>query len=128
MTVSEFIGYLKTLFAQVKFYNGTINKDERCVGVYLRSGPTKPLAIGGKNNTSYSILPLSMLVHWSENANETEQQANSIHSALWGLSNFVIGSRRIIQVDMLDPGPVDISRDEKGIAEMVIRLNIYYER
>lgn len=129
MLVSEFVTYLQQEFPSVSFYNGTINKNEpECVGVYAtgRIGPR--IALGGLENTSYSHLPVSILVHWGKNSDKCQIQANSIYERLFGKSNFYIGDRRIASLQMLDSCPVDIQRDENGICEMVIRLNILYDR
>ncbi len=129
MTVSNFIGYLKTLYPDYVFYNGTINKnDQRCVGVYLKGRGELHRAIGDLNNTSYSILPVSILIHWGKDARICETTANEIYISLQSAINITINNKRVIYFELADSSPVDISRDENGICEMVIRLNILYER
>lgn len=129
LRVAEFKDYLKSLFPSVKIYNGTIDKNSKeCVGIYRRGRANNAIAIGGVENTSYSILPVSILVHWTEDADICESMANDIYLALQEKTDVLINNRRIIMFQMLDSGPVDLNRDDKNIVEMVIRTNIIYER
>lgn len=127
--VSEFVGFLEQQFPGTKFYNGSINKaDSKCAGVYLRGSGKPRIALGGIENTSYSVLPISILVHWTEDSDECEAKANEVYAALFGANDQAIGGKRVIMFQMLDPCPISVQRDEKNIVEMVIRLNILYER
>lgn len=129
MKVSEFVGHLKTVFPTTKFYNGSINKAEKqCVGVYARGGAGGLLALGGKAYTSYAVLPITLLVHWSEDSDVCETKANEIFEYLFGLSNITIGGRRLIQVRLPDSSPIDVGRDEGNISERTIHAHLFYER
>lgn len=130
LTASDFKDYLKQQFPSIiNWYVGTIDKNQaQCIGIYTRGNILPNIALGGLANTSYNTLPISILVHWTDNAALCEQQANEIYSHLFGLSSFEINGRRIITTKLLDSGPKDISRDENNICEMVIRLTIFYER
>lgn len=129
MTSSEFVQFLKEKFPDIKIYNGTINRKEAyCIGVYTQGTYNPILAIGGPANTSYGVLPIRILVHWGEDANICQQKANEIYNILFGLNDFKIADRRIINLQMLDPCPVDIQRDENNICEMIIRLVIFYDK
>lgn len=127
---SHIVQYLKTLFPAVKFYNGTIDKTQsQCVGVYNRNGAgSPPLALGGKANTSYAKISISILVHWTENTDLCEVQAGLIYEALYGLSNVTIEEHRVIVVNLTNPSPISVGRTEDNIAEMVIPATLYYER
>ena len=125
LTVSDFMNELKKRYPNIKFFNGCISKNEKCVGVYARGSAAKPVAIGSPS--SYGILPLTMLIHWSENSNECESAANSLYEGLE--SGFTsINSVRVAQLQLLESSPVNIGRDDNNICEMTIRLNIIYER
>lgn len=130
MLVTEFTDYLKTQMLNTTFRTGAIDKNNaQNIGVYLgKTGAASNIALGGVNNTSVSILPVRILVHWSEDADLCQQKANAIYSALEGKTDFLIGARRIASVEMLDIAPVDIGREQSNVCEMVIRLNIHYER
>lgn len=126
-TISEFVQQLKSMFPAVKFYNGAIDKSaKQCVGVYARGNAAAVRAIGGQS--SYNTLPVSILVHWTEDSNLCEITANSLYTALYESSMLVIGGKRVIDIVLLDSCPINVDRDANNIVEMVIRLNIVYER
>ena len=125
ITISDFVQVLKGLHPDIKFFNGCISKDEKCVGVYARGNSTPPTAIGSE--PSYRILPATLLVHWNENSDECEKTANSLYKTLEkGISS--ISGVRVIQLQLLESVPVNIGRDDTNKCEMTIRLNIFYER
>lgn len=125
ITISNFMEILKAKYPNIKFFNGCISKDEKCVGVYARGNAEPPTAIGSK--PSYGVLPVTLLIHWGENSNECEITANSIYAGLEEPIEEVNG-RRVIQVQLLESTPVNIGRDDSNICEMTIRLNLFYER
>lgn len=125
LTISKFLAVLKERHPDIKFFNGCISKNEKCVGVYARGNAAPPSAIGSK--PSYGILPVTFLIHWGENSNECETTANMLYE--W-LENGIaeIDGVRVIQLQLLESTPVNIGRDDNNICEMTIRLNIMYER
>ena len=125
ITISDFIQTLKKQYSAIKFFNGSISKTEKCVGVYARGNATPPTAIGSK--PSYGILPVTMLIHWGENSKECEKTANLLYEGLEsGIAT--INNLRVIQIQLLESSPTNIGRDDNNICEMTIRLNIFYER
>lgn len=129
MLVSDFIDYLELEFPAINFFEGTIDRNlDECIGVYLREGGRPFIAIGGPEYTSFNSKPLSILIHWTESANQCEVTSNLVYNFLFGKSNFVIGNKRVASIEMLDSGPINISRDENNICEMAIRINIIYDK
>ena len=129
MTVNDFMSYMETNFPLVDFSSGFIDRDkEKVIGIYLGSSASPVLALGGVQNTSYNILPITILVHWTESSSECEGQAKAIYNFLLGKSDFNISSIRIVSIQMLESSPVNIQRDEKNYCEMVIRCNIIYSK
>ena len=129
MKTTEFTQYLKSLFPTVTFFTGMIDKSNpQCVGVYAKGRYAPTDTLGGVQNSSYNILPISLLVHWTESTTECETMANSIYETLEASPDIIIGGRRVVTVELLDSCPVDVDRDENNIVEMIIRLNIIYER
>ena len=125
LKIKDFVAVLKAQYPDIKFFNGCISRDEKCVGVYARGNATPISAIG--TQPSYNVLPATLLVHWSENSDECESVANTLYE---GLENGIktINNTRVIQVQMLDSSPVNIGRDDCNICEMTLRINILYER
>lgn len=125
LTIDDLITALEAKFPNVAFYNGCISKDDKCVGLYARGGVPAPRAIG--SNPSYRILPVTMLIHWGENSDVCETQANALYEGLeQGIAT--ISNTRVIDIDLIDSCPIDIGRDDKNICERTIRFNLYYER
>ena len=125
LTVSDFVQSLKAKYPDIKFFNGCVSKDERCVGVYARGNATPISAIGTK--PSYNVLPVTLLVHWGENSADCESTANLLYEGLEaGIET--INNVRVIQIQMLDSTPVNIGRDDNNTCEMTLRINIFYER
>lgn len=129
MLNSEVIAWLKTKYPGADVYNSTIPKNaEKCIGVYLKERGSRVMAIGGYANSSYASLPLSILIHWGQDADACQVQANDLYEMMQAAGGETIGGHRIVDFDLQDPGPVDVSRDDNNICEMVIRVNIIYER
>lgn len=125
LTVSDFVQVLKAKYPDIKFLNGCISKYEKCVGVYARGNAAPISAIGTK--PSYTVLPVTLLVHWGENSNDCEVTANNLYEGLEaGIET--IKDTRVIEIQMVDSTPVNIGRDDNNICEMTIRINIFYER
>ena len=129
LRISEVITWLKTKYPGTAFYNSTIPKNEQqCVGIYLKDRGSRIIAIGGYAATSYASLPLSILIHWGQDADACQTLANDIYEMMQAAEKETIGGHRIVDFDLQDIGPVDVSRDANNICEMVIRVNITYER
>ncbi|ASA26358.1 hypothetical protein B9T62_16910 [Paenibacillus donghaensis] len=110
------------------WYIGKIDSSKtQCIGLYNINAGTPVLAIGGLENTSYAVKAVSILVHWSKNADTAERKAQEVYAALFGQSG-VIGGKRVIAFNMRTPEPVDVGTDDAGIYEHVIETTIYYER
>jgi hypothetical protein len=125
LKVSDFVQTLKSKYPNIKFFNGCISRDEKCVGVYARGNASPITAVGTK--PSYSVLPVTLLVHWGENSDDCETTANQLYEGLeQGIDR--INNTRVIQIQMLDSTPVNIGRDDNNNCEMTIRINIFYER
>lgn len=125
LTVSNFVQVLKAKYPNIKFFNGCVSRDEKCVGVYARGNAAPVSAIG--TNPSYNVLPVTLLVHWGENSDDCETTANTLYEGLEaGVET--INNTRVIQIQMLDSCPVNIGRDDSNVCEMTIRINIFYER
>jgi hypothetical protein len=125
LTVSDFVQALKQSYPGIRFLNGCICKDEKCVGVYARGNAAPVSAIGTK--PSYNILPVTLLVHWGESSKDCEDTANNLYKVLEdGIET--INNTRVIQTQLLDSSPVNIGRDDNNTCEMTIRINIFYER
>lgn len=126
ITAGDFKEYLKTQYPDTAFYNGCIDKDIKCIGVYARGNVSRQVGIGAPS--SYNILPISLLIHWDESSDNCEAIANSIYEGLDSFKTGSIKNKRLIALNLMDSCPIGIGRDEKNRCEMTIRLNVIYER
>lgn len=124
--------YMKDKFPSLANVLGNGFMDKRnamSIGIFLgsdtRSGNN--LAIGGLECTSVRMLPINIQIRWSENKKLHDEKAIEIYDALLTeTQNFEVGSVKIAYIQMLDPCPVTLGRDDKNICESIIRANFYY--
>ena len=76
---------------------------------------------------SYDIKPISILLHWNNDANDTERQAYDLYRKISESRDVIINNIEIPYIEMLSSEPIDVGTDDKGIYERVIELNIYYK-
>lgn len=128
MTLAHIRDWLKTFGIAEHYYIGKLdNKQDRSLGVYTLKGNGAPVTAIGTQST-YDIIGVSLLLHWSNNANETEVTARSLYEKLRTIKNFKINDKQIYMIELLVPEPIDVGTDDKGIYERVIEMNLYYER
>lgn len=131
MTLVNILDWLETLgVAEHCYANRLDNKKEKSLGVYDRTPSGSPvMAIGGLQNSSYDIMTLSLLLHWTRSFQETETAAQALWDALVSVRDADIpGDQHIQFLQMTVPKPVYVSTDENGIHEYVINFNLYYRR
>jgi hypothetical protein len=128
LMASNVRSFLEAAFPTTKFYAGTINKnDTQCIGIYPRERVPFEISVGGTNNTSSWTLPLSILVHWSEDTFQCEQKASELYEFFVKAKDTTISGISIISFKLKDSCPVDLKRDSNNICEMVIRLDVIYK-
>ena len=102
---------------------------EKSIGVYSLKRTGSPIiALGGLENTTYNTKPVSVLIHWNKNADETERTAQHLFDKLLEIKNYQIGDTEIHFIKMNVPDPVDVGTDDKGVYERVIEFEVYYQR
>lgn len=128
MTLAHIRDWLKTFGIAEHYYIGKLdNKQDKSLGVYTLKGNGAPVTAIGTQST-YDIIGVSLLLHWSNNANETEVTARTLYEKLRTIKNFKINDKQIYMIELLVPEPIDVGTDDKGIYERVIEMNLYYER
>ena len=129
MLLSDVRDFLKELNIADHYYIGKLDtKQERSIGVYQRPGGMSRIAIGGLSCTSYDVKRVSILVHWNQNAKETEEKALELFNKLIEMENVQMGDSKVYFIAMQTPEPIDVGLDESGIYERVIQMDIYHER
>lgn len=131
MTLADVLEWLKTLNTKfVHYYMGTLDsKKDKSLGVYNLKREGKPIiALGGLECTTYCVKRISLLIHWTNAADDTENNSIALFEELLTAKPIKIGKYSINFIGMLTNEPVDIGRDDKGICEYVIEFEIYYKR
>ena len=131
MTLANIRDWLKTLDVAEHYYTNRLdNKQEKSLGVYNRTAAGRPVtALGGIENSSYNILPVSLLLHWNRSYPQAEAAAQDLWDKLQGVTDIDIpGDQHIQFLQMTVLGPVYVSTDQDGIHEFVISFNLYYRR
>jgi hypothetical protein len=131
MILANIRDWLKTLDVAEHYYTNRLdNKQEKSLGVYNRTAAGRPVtALGGIENSSYNILPVSLLLHWNRSYPQAEAAAQDLWDKLQGVTDIDIpGDQHIQFLQMTVLGPVYVSTDQDGIHEFVISFNLYYRR
>lgn len=68
-----------------------------------------------------------MLIHWNNNANETEVCARTLYNKLRTIKNVTINNSKVYLIQLLTPEPIDVGTDNE-VYERVIEMKIFFER
>ena len=131
MTVAEVRDWLKTISTAEHFYIGKLDaKQDKSLGVYSRAALGQPpdIALGGLSCTKTAVKQVSILLHWNQNAKETETAAQALFEALQAAEPIQIGQTQVTFLQLLVPEPVDVGTDDNGVYERVIWVDFYYRR
>jgi hypothetical protein len=71
-------------------------------------------------------MPCSILVHWTESAEQCQVQAQALYDFLKWKSQVTIGGKRVSSIMMKEPAPVFVGR-EGNIVEMTFNFNMVYD-
>src|SRR5690625_3876779 len=108
MNLREILEWLDTQVDCPQFYQNKIGGAPHSITVYnnRRSQPPR-IAIGGLENTSYTIKPVSILVHWGKSNNLAEIKAQEVYDSMFG-KIATIGGKRVIKFDMITTEPISV--------------------
>lgn len=125
MNLSDIREYLKKIFPEAEhFYIGRIDaSQEKCIGIY--NGQTRP-AIRCIGLQTYQEMSVSILIHWTENARETQSSALALYQRLYHADCPEINGYHIPVIHLQSNAPVDCTPPESLIYEYVIDLNLIY--
>lgn len=127
--IRDWIRTLKYTDSENCYIGKLDNKKDKSIGVYqLKTSNEANIAIGGIDNTKTMEKSVSILIHWNENAKETEEKSNEIYNDLLSQKEFTINNLKINYIKLLVPEPVDVGTDSKNIYERVIQATFYYEK
>lgn len=132
LSIKDIRQYISSLniAADDNVYMGKLDsKKLKSIGVYSRPVSGSPnIAIGGLECTTYDTKPVSLLVHWSKNKDETEKTSYELFEKLRNVTSLTIGDTPINYLSLMVPEPQDVGTDDGGVYEYVIWLDFIYER
>ena len=132
LKIADIRGWIASLgiAADNRVYIGKLdNKQQKSIGVYGRGGSGPPyIALGGLEYTPYDTKPVSLLVHWNSDKEESEAAAYDLFEKIRNLSSLDIGDTHIHCIRLMVPEPQDVGTDDGGVFEYVIWLDFIYQR
>lgn len=131
MTLTAVRDWLKTFTAAEHYYIGKLDaKQDKSLGVYSRAtmGQLPDIALGGLSCTKTAVKQVSILLHWNQNAKETDTAAQALFEQLQTAETIQIGGTQVAFLQLLVPEPVDVGTDDNGVYERVIWVDFYYRR
>lgn len=107
---------------------GRIDKNsDRAVCFYHSKHATpKVTALGGKANKSFRLLPVTLLLRWTNSPNQAAEKAQELYD-FFDEKTFVIENKRVFVISRYDY-PVDLGSDDKGVCEYSIELDFYINK
>ena len=82
--------------------------------------------IGGKENKSTYIKPITILLRYTKNQNDAEIKAQEVYE-FFEERTFFIENKRIF-TQMYNEEPMNLGTDDNGVYEYSIEINLYIER
>lgn len=125
MQLCDVRDWLRTQFTEAAhWYIGRIDgSKERCIGVYDGEALPATRCIGPK---TCEELPVSVLVHWNDNARETDDAAARLYALLAAADRPLIGGHEVPLIRMLHATPIDCTRPDSPVYERVIDVVIIW--
>ena len=129
MTLKQYKDYFKEEFKWADSISiGKIDNNQEKAICFYNSQREKPYigTLGGKENRSTNIKPVTILLRYTKNQNSAEEMAQKIYEFFEGRT-FFNGSKRIFTI-MTYQNPINLGTDDKNIYEYSIELDFYEER
>ena len=129
MTLKQYKDYFKSTFGWTDSISiGKIDNDQEKAICFYNSKRTLSYqgVIGGKNNRTTNIKPITILLRYTKNQDTAENMAYLIYE-FFNERTFFINERRIF-TQMIYDGPINLGTDAKNVYEYSIELNFYEEK
>jgi len=128
LTKSDVKDWLKGYGMTDHYYTGVLNaKQDKSIGVYNRKSSGAPVTALGRLS-SYDVKAISILLHWTNNAVETEKVAIQLFKKIRAEKQLKINNVFINTIVLQVPQPIEVGADENGVYEYVIDFDLYYTR
>jgi len=130
MNLSGVKDWIKSYEIAEHYYVGKLdNKQEKSIGIYQGSlsGHARE-CLGGFVNNGYEVKSVSLLIHWNNNAKETEDAAIDLFQKLRSETNIQISGIFVHFLTLTVAEPQDVGTDDNGVYERVITFDLYYKK
>ncbi len=105
------------------------NKKQKSIGVYHRKSTYMPrTALGGCEQSTYDIKPVSLLIHWNKSQRETEKAAFALFEKIKSVTSLTLKDTFVRFIRLMVPEPQDVGTDDEGVYEYVIWLDFIYRK
>lgn len=107
---------------------GRIDKNsDRAVCFYHSKHPApKQSALGGKANKSFELLPVTMLLRFTNSPVKAAEKAQELYD-FFDEKTFVIENKRVFVISRYE-WPIDLGSDDNGVCEYSIELDFYINK
>lgn len=129
MTLSQLRDYFKANFPWNDSISvGKIDQNKERAVCFYHSKVSRPKinTIGGKENRSYSVMPITILLRYGKNYEAATQKAQSIYDFFDEMS-FIYNDERVFVISPYNE-PIDVGTDDMGIYENTLEFDIYMQR
>ena len=129
MTLKQYKDYFKENFKWTDSISiGKIdNNQEKAICFYNSKRNLAYIGtLGGLENKSTNIKPITILLRYTKNQNDAEIMAQKIYD-FFNERSFFIENKRIF-VQMIYSEPISLGTDDNNVYEYSIELNFYEER
>lgn len=129
ITLAGVKDWVKSLGIGEHFSVGRINTNlDKSLGIYQRDARTPyTIPVGGLANKSYDTKNVTILMHWTDNASESERAALELFEAIQSQDNVVIDNKHVKFIRLVTD-PIDVTDPQMGVYEYVIQLDFITER
>lgn len=130
ITLTGVRDFVKSLDIGEHFSVGRIDTSlDKSLGVYSRdTRATNIIPVGGFKNKSYDTKSITVLVHWNNNAKESELGAMALYDAIQNASNVVIDGKEVKFIRMTTDAPIDVTDPKEAVYEYVVQCDFIVER
>lgn len=107
------------------------NKNEKSIGIYQnKHAGSANIALGGLEQTKTQQKQISILIHWNQYANETEEAAQKLYDNILNITDLTYSRKthKLPQIGCTGAYRPVGDQHDKGIYERVIWLSLFYER
>lgn len=102
------------------------NSDRAVCFYHSKHAAPKITALGGKANKSFKLLPVTVLLRFTNSPVKAAEKAQELYD-FFDEKTFVIENKRVFVISRYDY-PIDLDSDENGVCEYSLELDFYINK